>query len=502
MNHFETIEASPAWDDKTITMHIQRSPSLPAHKKNMIRQKLLNPKERMLQEIKTFHDPDYSVEVSDDKYTGFINDLLDDEVFAASFSPALTNYLFQKFKSHSHYPELNDSKEDRANLYSLILKDLKKDPWIIHSLALLYERYYLFLKEKNELGSALKQLETSMDYWVQLLEDNDFHQNFYTYRQAKGEKRKKECAQVWLEIFEEMIKKQHDRFRSYLATADMKNAALYFKMVEKMCGYEKLKDTATTTLDLLISDIINELDNTFKAATMETNYSGDFDAVFNYFKKINAYIGQNQRLITYELVKYNKYLYELYMAGDFNAVKKKTSAVDDLLNRINRLKSKSGHLLSIDQELKKLGEAYTGIGVASSNQAINLYNDKKAKEEETILKIDDAIGYLEKAAKLDIARVNDHIKRLREQKQQLKTLQLLSRYGNTIPPEMPKEKKKKIIIRPRTIISRAAFILMLLGATYSLIFLPYKELSILLLAILTLSWAAAYFNLWREKTGY
>jgi len=531
MNYFEMIKASPACDERQLTIHIQRAGDLPTHKRNEALQILLNPRRRMYQEIKTFRDPSYDSALSDHKYTEFIGYLLDDKTYASMVSPNLTSYLYRKFEAHEDYNNLNGGEEARTTLYDLISKDLAKDPWVQHSLALLYERYSLYCDENGDLHKSLDMLEKSISYWVKLLEQENFYQHFYTYQQANNEKRKQECAEVWFGVFEDLVKAQHDKFSTQLGRGDLKKAALHYNLVHKLSAHKQLEKSANNTLDMMITDLIQKLDSIFTSGASGINISGNYDAVFDFLDQINLKIARSQRLLLYELGKYSQYLYELILAKDFERAGKKMPAVDKVIKNLKAVKSASNPSFIIDQEINKVAVRYKGLGIEQTNsvlEALNLKDLHKALDLKDVIKalkdkeitferakqeLNQAISFLEKAVKYGAEGAQEQLDKVKEIKKQVDLFELLSQTGiysgttpkpkpgptpapKPTPKPRPTREKSKTGIGAGKALSQVALILVFAGLTYAVFFLTYNHITIPLLGIMAMSWMAARFRWW------
>lgn len=515
MNYFEMIKASPAWNERQLATHIQRAGDLPTHKRNEALQILLNPKKRMYQEIKTFRDPSYDSTISDHKYTEFIGYLLDDKTFASMVSPNLTSYLYRKFEAHADYNNLNGGEKARTTLYDLISKDLAKDPWVRHSLALLYERYSSYCEEKGDLHKSLDILERSISYWVKLLDRKKFYQQFYTYQQANNEKRKQECAEVWFGVFEDLVKEQHDKFCMYLGKGDLEKAALHYNLVNKVSAHKQLEKSTNNILDMMISELIKKMDSIFNTGASGTNISGNYDAVFDYLDQVNLKLARSQRLLLYELGKYSHYIYELKLEKDFDSASKKISAIDQVITKLKAMKSASGSPLSIDQEINRVGLRYKGLGIEQANSVINALNDKAITVEPANQKLNQALLFLENALKYGTEGAQEQLDKVKEIKRQVDLFELLSRTGTfdgtttkqkprptPTPKPRPRPRPRPTREKPKTgigagkALSQAALVLVFAGLTYSVFFLTYNYITIPLQGIMAISWMAARFRWW------
>jgi len=293
-NYFEVIEASPQWDDRQIAIHVRNYEKADPNTKQDALRKLLNPQERMLSELTTFHDPDYTAQITEDgRYRSFIRCLTETPDNDMNLSPNLTWYLYRKVTAHPEFINMPAS-------FDRILQEIRSDVWVLHSLALIYERYAEDCRETGKTDLMMKMIEKSVSCWVEIFGRGGFLQETYTWRKFSGTSKEEICLQVWRNFIGRIPESSYEQFREQLTMNRIKPACVYLNIIKRLTSFGELGAAANTVLDRMVSDLIREADAICFRGKVKTGYTGDYEGVFSFLHGLYDSAGNMERVLLYE----------------------------------------------------------------------------------------------------------------------------------------------------------------------------------------------------------
>jgi len=330
--------------------------------------KLLNPQERMLSELTTFRDPNYTAKIEEgDKYRAFLLFLLESEELHIDLSPNLTWYLYCKMVNHAEFGNIQGVSD--PHVFKRILDDIRQDVFVQHSLALIFERYADYCKDAGNTGMMLKMIEKSLSCWIEVFNQSNFYTQTYTWKRFAGSSREEICLQVWKNFIGRIPENSYEQFKSQLSRNQVNQACIYLNTVKKMTSYGELAETAGLVMERMLSDLIREADAIFFRGKVKTGYTGDYDGVFACLCQIYARVGNIERLLLYEAGKQDSYLFELRTTKSFETSYYHIPAIKELERRLSDVKAISSQPFNIEHEIKNLYDRLQDLAVDSINDS-------------------------------------------------------------------------------------------------------------------------------------
>ena len=360
-NYFEVLAASPQWDDRQIAVHVRSYDKVDPNTKQDALRKLLNPQERLLSELTTFHDPDYTAPITEgDRDGSFLTCLAETPDNAVNLSPHLTFYLYRRVTAHPEFINIPSS-------FQQILQDIRADVWVLHSLALIYERCADHCKETGKTDQMMKMVEKSVSCWVEIFNRGSFLQETYTWRKFAGTSKEELCLQVWNNITGRTPESSYEQFKEQLNMSRVKPACVYLNLVKRLTSFGELGIVANAVLDKMISDLIKEADAIFFRGKVKTGYTGDYEGVFSYLHDLYGGVGNLERLLLYEAGKEDSYMFELRTTKSYEISYYHVPAIKDLEKRLNSVKPESSQPFNIENEIKNLYDRLQDLAIDSIN---------------------------------------------------------------------------------------------------------------------------------------
>ena len=368
INYFEVLEASPEWDERQIANHVRSYNKVEAHIKQEALRKLINPLDRFQYELTTFHRPDYNALTTESvMYCDFLHFLTGIPVLSWLISPCLTHYLYSGFVNHSLFKSLEKDSYANQSIYVRIREDLLRDSWMLHSIALLLERYAEYYREIGDLQNSAKLTVMSSEYWISLFERSDIYKETYTFAKLSGTPKEAMCLQVWDNMKRRLLDDIYEQFKQHMDRADTEKAFMNYSAIKNMSDKNLLRDAAVSLMDKMLSDFIKYIDGMFLRGRVKTGFSGDYEAIFKCLDKLYGSIGNIERLLLYETEKTASQLFELKTSKSFDNAWKRLPEIKSLVRRLESIKPGSSQSFIIEQQMKSMYDTLQDLAVECAN---------------------------------------------------------------------------------------------------------------------------------------
>lgn len=288
VNYFEMLEASPFWDERQIVLCIRRCQNIDAHIRQEVLRKLMNPSERLINELMTFHEPVYDNEITNNsKYKKFLLTIFNSNEFVNTLSINQTNYLYKKFLENS---DLND-------------------PWAKHSLAILHKRFALFQEEKGIYVDAKNHWKYFADYWSDFLTSENLLKETGTFTNYAGTTKEVVCLKTWNSMYQNMLNEINDDFKQAIKEKNYDVLGLRYSIIEHFKGKAIDNGDAVKLQDSMIGEIILQAESILDKSK--------YELFFDFIDKIKeVIICDNERLLFYNLEKIYNFLLDADLALD------------------------------------------------------------------------------------------------------------------------------------------------------------------------------------------